>query len=200
MSEQEQYLGSVLHSVTPRGSMAQCHPDKKAASRGMCTPCYKRWLKETPESSRPAIQGEQRKRARGNATCHPDKPHRAHGLCDQCYLSQWRTDNIDKVKADSRSKHLKSKYGMSEADYEDMVFLQGGSCAICGSAPADKKKLHIDHDHETGVVRGLLCHSCNWYLGKIEADLGIIQRIGTYIEAGRAKSRVAESTDKIFRA
>lgn len=200
MSEEDSYLGSAIRRITPRGSMALCHPERKAASRGMCMPCYKTWLKATPKSERPAIQGEPRKKVRPPAECHPDRPHRAHGLCDKCYLSKYRDANIASLKISSRNKHLKSKYGMSTEDYEDLLFLQHGMCAICGSPPAKDKKLHVDHDHETGVVRGLLCHACNWYLGKIEADLGIVDRIGTYVEAGRSKGKAAQLGGKIFRA
>jgi hypothetical protein len=50
--------------------------------------------------------------------------------------------------------------GVSDADYAAMLTAQGGHCAICPSEPKSRR-LHVDHDHRTGAVRGLLCHRCN---------------------------------------
>lgn len=50
---------------------------------------------------------------------------------------------------------------MTAPEYEMLKFKQGYSCAICGK----QVKLHVDHDHETGEVRGLLCNNCNVGLG-----------------------------------
>lgn len=50
--------------------------------------------------------------------------------------------------------------GITDADYAAMLAAQGGHCAICPSTPKTRR-LHVDHDHATGAVRGLLCHRCN---------------------------------------
>lgn len=58
------------------------------------------------------------------------------------------------------------RYGLTTNDYEDLYSLQNGLCAICGNPQLNRKKhLSVDHDHETGIVRGLLCEKCNWALG-----------------------------------
>jgi len=49
---------------------------------------------------------------------------------------------------------------VSDDEYEGMLAEQGGVCAICGNPPK-VKRLHVDHDHRTGAVRGLLCFRCN---------------------------------------
>jgi predicted HNH restriction endonuclease len=59
-----------------------------------------------------------------------------------------------------RAKHLKRTYGMTTEEYDTMLNAQGGRCAICGESPL-RRRLHVDHDHETGRVRGLLCSRCN---------------------------------------
>ena len=59
---------------------------------------------------------------------------------------------------------VKFKYGITKDQYDKMLSDQGGHCALCDSAPCDtpgKKRLAIDHNHETGEVRGLLCRECN---------------------------------------
>lgn len=65
-----------------------------------------------------------------------------------------------------RKYSLKKKYGLSEADYTQMLEAQGGRCRICGGKP--KQNRLAVHDHETGEIRGLLCGPCNVSLGRLE--------------------------------
>lgn len=65
-----------------------------------------------------------------------------------------------------KSVRLKSRYGMSTEDYSRLFVEQDGCCAICGRHQFEfERALAVDHDHKTGRVRGLLCHSCNMGLG-----------------------------------
>lgn len=76
---------------------------------------------------------------------------------------------VVRLKAYERKGRLK-KYGLSEEDYERLLAEQGGVCAICEEPPSGRwKRLAVDHDHETGEVRGLLCITCNTLLGRLEA-------------------------------
>ena len=64
--------------------------------------------------------------------------------------------------------HLKSKYGLTEDQHNEMIKNQNGACAICNSTDTGierTKKLSIDHCHKTNKVRGLLCNWCNQGLG-----------------------------------
>jgi Autographiviridae endonuclease VII len=56
----------------------------------------------------------------------------------------------------TRAKQL----GVTDDEYALLLEVQGGGCAICGAKPKTRR-LHVDHDHKTGKVRGLLCHRCN---------------------------------------
>ena len=87
--------------------------------------------------------------------------------------------------AELREGHLRRKYGMTQAQYELRLREQGGGCAVCGRAPKPGKSLHIDHDHETGHVRGLLCFKCNAALGQLDDDLERIERALTYVATKR---------------
>lgn len=60
------------------------------------------------------------------------------------------------AKRKPRAKQL----GVDAAEYDRLLAAQGGGCAICGALPKTRR-LHVDHDHRTGRVRGLLCHRCN---------------------------------------
>lgn len=75
-----------------------------------------------------------------------------------------------------------ARYGMTEADYDRMLEDQGGLCAICRREP-DQRSLAIDHDHESGAVRGLLCFPCNAGLGSFSDDPIRVQRALEYLKA-----------------
>lgn len=88
-----------------------------------------------------------------------------HGSwCKDCMkenLKNWKKDNPNLIReAEQRSKR-KYKYGLTEEVYSAMLEAQGGRCAICPSTT----KLSVDHCHDTGKVRGILCHTCNVGLG-----------------------------------
>ena len=63
--------------------------------------------------------------------------------------------------AERRGKYLKKTYGLTLAQYAKMLKRQGGACAICKRPPKAGKNLHVDHDHKTNRVRGLLDFFCN---------------------------------------
>jgi hypothetical protein len=73
--------------------------------------------------------------------------------------------------ANQRRINIFNKYGITEKEYNTMLELQNGKCAICGSKEIKRKGakyFNIDHCHKSNKVRGLLCHNCNIVLGKIE--------------------------------
>lgn len=77
---------------------------------------------------------------------------------------------------------LKRWHGMTVAEYNAMVRAQFGKCAICGSPPKEGYKLFVDHCHETGKIRGLLCNSCNMAIGKLGDTLESLTRVVKYLE------------------
>ena len=60
----------------------------------------------------------------------------------------------------TKRKPRAAQLGVTDAEYDRLLAAQGGGCAICGNPPKTRR-LHVDHDHKTGRVRGLLCHRCN---------------------------------------
>lgn len=69
--------------------------------------------------------------------------------------------NTDRRYGSRKSFLLKLRYGIDEADFDRIVEAQGGLCAVCRRCPAK----HVDHDHETCKIRGILCFTCNRALG-----------------------------------
>jgi hypothetical protein len=74
---------------------------------------------------------------------------------------------------------IRSRYGISKKEYEDISFCQLGLCAICLIKP--KGKLHVDHDHQTGKIRGLLCGSCNRALGLMKDNVDFLSKAIEYL-------------------
>jgi hypothetical protein len=82
----------------------------------------------------------------------------------------------------NRKSHLKRKYGLTLEQFDAMLAQQSGLCAICGDRPA----AHVDHDHENGRVRALLCFNCNGALGHMLDNPGWLLRAIDYLEWHRA--------------
>ncbi|MDQ1713038.1 MAG: hypothetical protein QOE45_2488 [Frankiaceae bacterium] len=105
--------------------------------------------------------------------------------CLPCHSEVARADKI-KNHGSTRNFHLKDRYGITEAEVAAMIEAQGGGCAICRVKPAE----HVDHDHETGVVRGILCFTCNVGLGNFGDDRELLWLASHYIERHEKEQRM----------
>lgn len=88
----------------------------------------------------------------------------------------------------ARRQWLKVLYGITPEQYDQMFREQGGLCAICGlegkkTLATQRFALHVDHDHKTGKVRGLLCHNCNTILGNAGDSPDVLVKAIAYLEA-----------------
>lgn len=75
---------------------------------------------------------------------------------------------------------MKCVYGLSKEQYSAMLAAQGGVCAICKRRPA--YRLHVDHSHATGKIRGLLCFPCNNGLGTFKDNITLMRLATEYLE------------------
>lgn len=80
---------------------------------------------------------------------------------------------------DQRHNQLRTNYGITMEDYQAMLSAQNGVCAICRCRP--DHTLHVDHDHRTGLVRGLLCRNCNRGIGCLRDDLDLLRNAVEYL-------------------
>ena len=77
---------------------------------------------------------------------------------------------------------MKKRYGITPEDYDQMYLAQGGRCLICRRHSSEfTRRLHVDHDHSSGKVRGLLCQHCNHLLGNAFDDPEILQAAIHYL-------------------
>jgi hypothetical protein len=118
--------------------------------------------------------------------CHPTRKYKGLGLCTTCYAKakyaltpqvfiarakryreQLKLTDPTRIPRNKKHAHMLRKYGITAQQYAEMLRQQNNACALC-LVPFNDKHPMIDHDHATGVVRGLLCTVCNFQLGWFE--------------------------------
>ena len=99
----------------------------------------------------------------------------------------YKLNNPEKYRSSVRNATLKAKYGIGLVEFAELLAKQGGACALCGATDPGVswgRNLHVDHDHATGRIRGLLCQPCNTSLGKFKEDPALLRKAANYIEQG----------------
>ena len=93
----------------------------------------------------------------------------------------WYRAHLDELKTASRRYHLKKRYRLAVSVFEDLKAKQDHACAVCGVSLLDllPKQVHVDHDHLTGKVRGIVCRGCNIKIAAVESPL--FPRVMAYI-------------------
>lgn len=118
--------------------------------------------------------------------------------CHAEYRLEWSRKNKDRLNAKARNKYkqnpqkersrkLKQWYGVTQEQYDSLHLKQNGRCAVCNKTETHKvwgktSQLSLDHDHLTGRVRGLLCHSCNSCIGYGKESPTLLRNAASYLE------------------
>jgi hypothetical protein len=105
-----------------------------------------------------------------------DKKHRKS---KKEYDKKYREKNKGDKKEYQKKYTLKRSYGISTDQYNDMMNKQNGKCSICNEP---LKKPNIDHEHQTGYVRDILCHNCNTGIGYFKENPELLQKGIEYLE------------------
>ena len=112
------------------------------------------------------------------------------------YMREYNKRNPEKKKKyrknyreNHKANQLRAKYGITIEEYQSMFDNQGGVCKLCGMEETTKiskgdgvRSLAVDHDHNTGKVRGLLCHQCNVVLGQYEKYKDLFPKFQEYLD------------------
>ena len=116
----------------------------------------------------------------------PDKSKKdgLASLCKACRRERYST----RYNTQYRNKRLMDLYGISTEDYNSMLDDQSGTCAICSSTETGRNDTWfcIDHDHDTGQVRGLLCNNCNRALGLFKDNEKLLENASNYVKTHRS--------------
>jgi hypothetical protein len=160
-----------------------------------CRPCFSLRGREYRRRRAAADGKEVRRRPKvppGSAhcsSCEQTKPLTDFGTrsgnrtgrtayCKACHSQKSRESRVRR-HGDSRNYHLMLRYGITSADYDRLVEQQGGVCALCRERPTQ----HVDHDHVTGRVRGVLCFCCNQGLGNFRDRADIMRAAIEHLES-----------------
>lgn len=104
----------------------------------------------------------------------------------------WASGHPIQVGVIRRRYHLKSNYGISMKTYDKMLKKQNGVCAICKQKNGKKVNLKVDHNHNTGQVRDLLCDNCNFAIGHSKENPSILRKMAQYLEKHNNKKEITK--------
>jgi hypothetical protein len=110
------------------------------------------------------------------------KTGRRHSACKECDKARVKARHQANPER-TRNNDLKRNYGITLQEHQEMYNNQNGRCAICKKEGDGKwKKLCVDHDHETGKVRQLLCRRCNMVLGQVYDNISLLEEHIKYLK------------------
>lgn len=103
--------------------------------------------------------------------------------CKKCRTTSNRKRQYTFTSRETKWKgKLKLKFNLTLEQYDQMLEQQNGKCAICNQIDVSGKRLSVDHDHQTGKIRGLLCMNCNLLLGRVESTPELFSKMMKYLD------------------
>lgn len=113
----------------------------------------------------------------------------ASSYCRPCLSAktgEWQIKNYERYKANARKIALRYKFGITPEQYDELVRDQNGCCGVCQRPASEfKTRLAVDHDHKTGLIRGVLCYICNRHIVGRNTDPSIFDAAASYLRRPR---------------
>lgn len=129
-----------------------------------------------------------RKKAAQYRIDHPDRVAATNKRSYQKHYTEKRANqkryaSSDTAKARARSRSLMNRYGMTIDSWNQLFDRQNGTCAICKTnlEKLESRHVHVDHDHVTNAIRGILCHNCNTMIGLARDNSEILNAAINYL-------------------
>src|SRR5258708_8395225 len=165
------------------GTCSRCHGQHDGNHVSYCQTCWREYQRERWHGLLPVPE------LRACVTCghefrprkNDDRDNPAKCCSVACNVKH---QNLIRTPEQIRTWRLRTAYGISLSDYDRMLEAQDGGCAVCGD-PGElsaRGVLHVDHCHQTGRIRGLLCSNCNRAMGQFPDDPVLLRRAASYIE------------------
>lgn len=97
---------------------------------------------------------------------------------------KWKenTEASDRYKKRSRERAKERRYGITQEEFDVMLVNQNNKCKLCNNTFKSSKDTHIDHCHNSSIVRGLLCNGCNMALGQFKDNVDIMENAIKYLQ------------------
>lgn len=113
--------------------------------------------------------------------------------CKPCHNARGRKSK-QRLYGGSREYHLRQRYGIGGKEVDELLAEQGGVCAICSAADPE----HVDHDHDTGYIRGILCFNCNGGLGQFRDDIDYLTNAIDYLRGTTCRALIHPGVYKVL--
>lgn len=149
------------------------HPNEPIKAKGLCRPCYEKNLLE----KNLAYKERQRLNTKKYYLANRER------LLEYYRERQKKRSLSPEYKAQRREKRLEKQYNINSNIFREILSFQKNKCAICEQSLYEGDKfLHIDHNHNTGEVRGILCSQCNWFMSKIDSVENTLNNLKKYVK------------------
>lgn len=170
-----------------RTECSKCGKPLDGSHKSYCKACFAAYVKARrdadPEKAREYLRTWREKNPgydvewqRNNRALNPDHWRE--------YYQKWRRDHVESRQLTRRKAHLKAEYLFTMEDFQAMMTAQEGRCLICAcsmTVERGPRMVVIDHDHKTGLVRGLLCSNCNRAVGFLNDDPNCMMAAAAYV-------------------
>jgi hypothetical protein len=170
--------GNMVYDGKPcRG----CGTTLKYTTKSGCVSCNRTAYLKRGKAARPDQIARLIARAEPCSICSTTRRLK-NGECAACAGRRRKKYNLtDRARFYARDRHYRLNYGLTIAQRDTLLVAQGGVCAICGTDQPDRGGWHVDHDHGTDEVRGVLCRACNNGIGDMRDSVEILERAIRYL-------------------
>lgn len=154
---------------------------------------HRKWKNENAESVRASrTRSKKKKKAAGMCVDCPSKSVRGTSKCASCSEKMMARQRANPIRR--ANQHRRLKYGITPEDFINILFAQNGRCRVCREFFVTR--IHLDHDHNTKKLRGLLCARCNTSIWLLEDEI-LMENMKKYLKGdygGLFDSRKSDTT------